>query len=126
GDEIDGGEEADETVSGNYASLPGVGGSRARPLELGPEAEAEQPPFAPPPGRQDELRLDDAQAVPAAPKQEEALPRAKPAAGGSTLFERMTSLSRPKPSSREPLPEEDEGDASSISIPRFLGRQNNQ
>ncbi|MEJ2458843.1 MAG: cell division protein FtsZ, partial [Novosphingobium sp.] len=84
GDEIDGGEEADETVSGNYASLPGVGGSRARPLELGPEAEAEQPPFAPPPGRQDELRLDDAQAVPAAPKQEEALPRAKPAAGGST------------------------------------------
>ncbi|MFT4054156.1 MAG: cell division protein FtsZ, partial [Novosphingobium sp.] len=69
---------------------------------------------------QDELLLDGGQAAPAP-----AAPRAKPVGGGSTLFERMTSLSRPRPGA-EPAAGEDDGDAGSISIPRFLGRQNNQ
>ncbi len=47
---------------------------------------------------------------------------------GSTLFERMANLSRGGSSSDDDE-EEDEGEAAdtpSISIPRFLGRQNNQ
>ncbi|WP_170005590.1 cell division protein FtsZ [Pseudopontixanthobacter vadosimaris] len=43
------------------------------------------------------------------------------AGGGSTLFERMANLSRGSDTSRD-----DDDDASSLSIPRFLGRQNNQ
>jgi cell division protein FtsZ len=42
---------------------------------------------------------------------------------GSTLFERMANLSRSTAS--DPDDEEDDGD-SGVSIPRFLGRQNNQ
>lgn len=50
-------------------------------------------------------------------------PRGAPA--GNTLFERMANLSRGR---NAPAEEEegDEGDGGSISIPRFLGRQNNQ
>ena len=49
--------------------------------------------------------------------------RAAPAAG-ATLFERMANLSR---GGRGKDDESDDGDdAASISIPRFLGRQNNQ
>ena len=46
--------------------------------------------------------------------------------GGSTLFERMASLSRGGASSDESEDEDDEDDGQSLSIPRFLGRQNNQ
>ncbi|AKH42379.1 cell division protein FtsZ [Altererythrobacter atlanticus] len=46
------------------------------------------------------------------------------ASGGSTLFERMANLSR---NSGPPADDdEDEEDNSSLRIPRFLGRQNNQ
>ncbi len=51
------------------------------------------------------------------------------AAGGSTLFERMANLSRSSGSeTSEEEDEEDENgdDAPALSIPRFLGRQNNQ
>jgi cell division protein FtsZ len=48
----------------------------------------------------------------------------KPSAG-STLFERMANLSRAGTSSSEDEEEEGEG-SSSLRIPRFLGRQNNQ
>ncbi len=44
------------------------------------------------------------------------------AAGGSTLFERMANLSR----SSGPDEDDDDDDAPALSIPRFLGRQNNQ
>ncbi|MCJ2179248.1 cell division protein FtsZ [Novosphingobium album (ex Hu et al. 2023)] len=126
-DEFEGGEELDDATSGNYASLSGMGGSRSEPLELGAEEEAPPPPFAAPPGgRQDELLLDGGQAVPASPPPEDYSQRPRPAAGGSTLFERMTSLSRPKPVASEQPSEEEEDDNGSISIPRFLGRQNNQ
>ena len=49
--------------------------------------------------------------------------------GGSTLFERMANLSRgaePAAEEEEEEEEEEEGGGPSISIPRFLGRQNNQ
>ena len=46
---------------------------------------------------------------------------------GNTLFERMANLSRGvKPAVAEDEGDEDEDDGSAISIPRFLGRQNNQ
>ena len=48
---------------------------------------------------------------------------ARPAAGNSTLFERMANLSRSARPSEEDHADE-EGKA--LNIPRFLGRQNNQ
>ncbi|MXO84709.1 cell division protein FtsZ [Altererythrobacter aurantiacus] len=47
------------------------------------------------------------------------------AAGGSTLFERMANLSRGSNSDDEDE-DDDDNDGSSLNIPRFLGRQNNQ
>ena len=47
--------------------------------------------------------------------------------GGATLFERMANLSRGgRTSGSEDEDDDDEGSGPSISIPRFLGRQNNQ
>ncbi len=49
------------------------------------------------------------------------------AAGGSTLFERMANLSRSASSEEEDEDEDDGGNSgTSLNIPRFLGRQNNQ
>jgi cell division protein FtsZ len=45
--------------------------------------------------------------------------------GGSTLFERMAKLSRGSKATDE-AGDDDGDDSSSINIPRFLGRQNNQ
>ncbi|MEM1051705.1 MAG: cell division protein FtsZ [Pseudomonadota bacterium] len=49
-------------------------------------------------------------------------------AGGATLFERMANLSRSSGSTDEEDGDDDEDgdDAPALSIPRFLGRQNNQ
>jgi cell division protein FtsZ len=61
--------------------------------------------------------------VSVAPESAEPPAPARPASGGSTLFERMASLSRgSRPEEAEP--EGDDGKA--LNIPRFLGRQNNQ
>jgi cell division protein FtsZ len=46
------------------------------------------------------------------------------ATGGSTLFERMANLSRS--TSRDDDDDDDGDDGPALSIPRFLGRQNNQ
>jgi cell division protein FtsZ len=45
---------------------------------------------------------------------------------GATLFERMANLSRGGRGSSDDEEDEDDAGAASISIPRFLGRQNNQ
>nr|WP_298926130.1 cell division protein FtsZ [uncultured Erythrobacter sp.] len=47
------------------------------------------------------------------------------ASGGSTLFERMANLSRSGSDDKED-DEDGDDDAPALSIPRFLGRQNNQ
>ena len=54
-------------------------------------------------------------------------PRA-PKVGGATLFERMANLSRGGRSSSDEEDEDEDGEGGgpSLSIPRFLGRQNNQ
>ena len=46
--------------------------------------------------------------------------------GGSTLFERMANLSRGSGGSSDDDEDDDDKDGGSLSIPRFLGRQNNQ
>ena len=51
--------------------------------------------------------------------------RAPKAGGGATLFERMANLSRGGRSSSDD-DDDDDAEGPSISIPRFLGRQNNQ
>ena len=54
-------------------------------------------------------------------------PAGGPRVGGATLFERMANLSRGGRSSSEDDDDDDNNDGGpSISIPRFLGRQNNQ
>ncbi|GGB91160.1 hypothetical protein GCM10011494_06900 [Novosphingobium endophyticum] len=119
--------EGKEPASGSYASLSGLRASRSEPLELGLEAEAE--PEQPVKG-QDELLFEGGRSAEAptplrrAPQAPQAAPKPA-AAGGSTLFERMTSLSRPKPAP-SPQPEDEDEENAAISIPRFLGRQNNQ
>jgi cell division protein FtsZ len=90
---------------------------------------------APPPPAEDEpfdLTLDLSEAP--APAPSPGMPRfgragvtpeptERPAPGGSTLFERMASLSRgSRPADEEPADE----DGKALNIPRFLGRQNNQ
>jgi cell division protein FtsZ len=108
------------------------------PLELQLEAvaEPEPAPLAPEPqAGDDELLLDasrlaeDEPVVPVARKRplvsepEERTPRLS--GGGSTLFERMANLSRGG-ARKDDSEGDDDGDGPSISIPRFLGRQNNQ
>ena len=48
------------------------------------------------------------------------------AAAGGTLFERMANLSRGAARDGDEDADDDGGNGSSLSIPRFLGRQNNQ
>ncbi|HKT84613.1 MAG TPA: cell division protein FtsZ [Novosphingobium sp.] len=127
-EEIDSAEaEVEEVASGKYASLSGLRASRSEPVDLGFEAEVatEQTQKT-----QDELLLDGGRSADAPTPMPRRVPQApqnapRPAAGGSTLFERMTSLSRSKAAASPPSEDEEE-ESASISIPRFLGRQNNQ
>jgi len=129
--------DENEGAQGNYASISGNRAPRA-PLDLG--APQMQAPAAPARAarQQDELNLDPnaAEAAPPlgarrrpigaepAPAPAQAAPAARPAATGSTLFERMSNLSRgAKPA---PAQESEDEEGGSINIPRFLGRQNNQ
>ena len=71
------------------------------------------------PGRRRGLIASSADEAGLAPRQS--------SGAGSTLFERMANLSRGGRAAAEDEDGEDDGDeGSSISIPRFLGRQNNQ
>ncbi len=101
-------------------------------LLLGPGSLADEIPVMP--GRRrglvsgDDLDFGAPEAAPA-PAPAQAAPEPTPApraprvGGGATLFERMANLSR---GGRSTDDEDDDDDGPSISIPRFLGRQNNQ
>jgi len=118
--------------------------AEAEPLELDLEAAEPQPESAEASGADgsagdEELLLDASRLAdePATEAPAIELPPAQPAppeertprlsGGGTTLFERMANLSR---GGGRTLREDDAGDggeeSQSISIPRFLGRQNNQ
>jgi cell division protein FtsZ len=127
-------DEEDDSDDGAYASLSGMTQPRRDPAA--PDAGSDAG------GGGDELLLDasrlaggdggagakqpSASAAPAggAPAGGGAASGGAPA-GGTTLFERMANLSRGGKSSDDEDDDEDEDNAS-ISIPRFLGRQNNQ
>jgi cell division protein FtsZ len=134
-------EDAEDTGAGQggYASLTGVRAGRADPLDLGLEQVDEEAESA----GQDELLLDatrlaqeDGPVSPLATRRRGLVPGGPGggAAGGgrspvagNTLFERMANLSRGvKPAAADEEDDDDEDDSSAISIPRFLGRQNNQ
>lgn len=120
------------------ARLGGARRVRSEPLDLGvdesgPRAEgtgqdellldasgpaADDHPVAPLTGRR---RSRPSNGV--VPAREQAVSRSP--ASGSTLFERMANLSRSSKPMEDPGGNEGE-EGSSISIPRFLGRQNNQ
>jgi cell division protein FtsZ len=54
-------------------------------------------------------------------------PAAPARTGGGSLFERMAGFARPAPVEAEPEEEPERAQTgSSLRIPRFLGRQNNQ
>ena len=102
------------------------------PFELGLEHEAEPQNYAPPPqadyqaGAPGELRFDDGAPSGAAVRrraQAEQPAPAEPASGG-TLFERMANLTGRRRGADDDG--DDDGEGGAISIPRFLGRQNNQ
>jgi cell division protein FtsZ len=136
-DEEEGVAEDAEPAKGGYASLTGVRPSRAGPLDLGLDQVDDQAES----DGQDELLLDasrlaeeDAPVSPLATRRR-GLGQGGGGGGGgdsrspvagNTLFERMANLSRGvKPASTEDDDDEDD-DGGAISIPRFLGRQNNQ
>ena len=136
-------EDAEEDGdSSSYATLAGVGSSVVEPLDLGLEDGVDKKSDKPG-ANQDELLLDasrlakeDAPVSPAANRRRAsaATPPGEPGAegkrsppGGSTLFERMANLSRGgKSDDNDDDKDADGDDGASISIPRFLGRQNNQ
>ncbi|XAP76631.1 cell division protein FtsZ [Citromicrobium bathyomarinum] len=110
----------DDTLDlGEAQEAPPRSGDDSDELVLGEDAGEEAPEPEPVPSRGRRRGLvsgeGDAQRKPAPP-----LPQG---GGGGTLFERMAKLSRGG------APEEDDDeddDGSSLNIPRFLGRQNNQ
>jgi len=130
---------------GGFESEPAA--EEAEPLELQldavtePEAVAE-PDQAPATtandGGDDELMLDPSRLAgedeptatmggrrrPLVSEPEERTPRLS--GGGSTLFERMANLSRGGGRSKGEADGDGDDDGPAISIPRFLGRQNNQ
>ena len=110
----------DDTLDlGEAQQAPPRSGDDSDELVLGEDAgeEAPEPEATPSRGRRRGLVSGDGEA---APKPAPPLPQG---GGGGTLFERMAKLSR----GGAPEEEDDEDDdGSSLNIPRFLGRQNNQ
>ncbi|GGC25563.1 hypothetical protein GCM10011371_11470 [Novosphingobium marinum] len=135
-------EDDDSAPKGGYASLMGVKPSRNEPLDLDleqvEEDASEEPAAEPGKARQDELLLDatrleneDRPVAPIGGRRKPLLTREPeeenaPSAPGSTLFERMANLSRGTKSSSPAAEEQDDEKESSVNIPRFLNRQNNQ
>jgi cell division protein FtsZ len=143
------GEESEEEAEGAYASLTGVAPSPGDPLELGLElaedVEGGQGGAGGAGDGGDELLLDasrleeeDAQVSPLMQGRRRGLVSgetdgsftpARSVTSGSTLFERMANLSRGAAAVKDDDEVEDDDEeegGSAISIPRFLGRQNNQ
>ncbi len=135
--------EEEQVKSSAYASLTGGAPADDGPLDLGLEQVDDGGAEG---GSSDELLLDadrladtDAPVTPLIPGRRRGLLSGqgeggggdgKAGGGGSTLFERMANLSRGAKSGSgdgddEESDSEDDG-GSSINIPRFLGRQNNQ
>jgi len=129
--------DADGVRGAGYASLSALRASGREPLEL---EEPAAPQAANGAAGQDDLlsnasRLadEDGQVSPLVARKRPAISgeegdgQARSGfGGGATLFERMANLSRGTRPSNEDRGDDDDDGGSSISIPRFLNRQNNQ
>ena len=125
------GELEDEDVDEIVDPLAGLRGAEEEPFDLGgreaPVTDSATSDYGP----QDAVysEIDDAEEEESAEAKPESESKSAKApsmdTGNSTLFERMANLSRNSGSDDE---DEDEGDddGTALSIPRFLGRQNNQ
>ncbi len=122
-------------VAGGMGGFAAPENSDEELLDLTAEAAEMLPPEDRP--SQDELLLDAGQSVDAGnvhqadaqddPTRRRGLVSGGTSSAGSTLFERMANLSRGSSiRDDEEDDDDDSGDSSSLSIPRFLGRQNNQ
>ncbi len=134
----------DAAENGGGAAFPAGGFAAAEPDEQTPEEEPLDLTAELPDGKagddwppQDELLLDAGTSVDAGEggqsESRESPRRSGLVSGGtsnagSTLFERMANLSRGSSSQDEDDEDDDDdsGDSSSLSIPRFMSRQNNQ
>jgi cell division protein FtsZ len=135
-------DDGDQRATGAYASLTEVKPAKREPLDLALDQVDDEPETTP----QDDLLLDASRLAaedgPISPMSGRRRGLVSEAGGGgmgggggggggspvagNTLFERMANLSRGvKPADDSDDEDDDEGGAS-ISIPRFLGRQNNQ
>ena len=120
------GEDVDEIVD----PLAGLRGAEEEPYDL-TGAETTEPSDPRGSREQDAVysEIDDAETEQSSPSASgssaPATPAPDPGAGATTLFERMANLSRSSASEDEDDDEGDE-DTTALSIPRFLGRQNNQ
>ncbi|MEL7736968.1 cell division protein FtsZ [Citromicrobium bathyomarinum] len=110
----------DDTLDlGEAQEAPPRSGDDSDELVLGEDAGEEAPESEPAPSRGRRRGLVSGEGDP----QRKPAPPLPQGGGGGTLFERMAKLSRGG------APEEDDDeddDGSSLNIPRFLGRQNNQ
>lgn len=97
--------DADRLAAEDRPVEPREGGERRRSLLGGAAGDSQGGSSSPAP------------ATPSAPA---------PSSGGSTLFERMANLSRSGVEDDEDEDDDEDGDGPALSIPRFLGRQNNQ
>jgi len=125
---------ADEPIAEVIEPEPAAAASELAakpPLDLTLDLADSQEPGPPAESGELALRASDEEPVPprfgrAQPDPgSEGAPRSPPGSSlGSTLFERMANLSRG--GDRVNLDDPDEQDGSTLNIPRFLGRQNNQ
>jgi len=113
------GDDVDEIVD----PLAGLRGADEEPYDLSPAESTE--PYDPTKSREQNAVFSEIDAAEQARAESEKPEVPAENAGPSTLFERMANLSRSSGSAEE---EDDEGedDTTALSIPRFLGRQNNQ
>ena len=129
------GDSAESTAHDDWGDADDTAARRKQPLDLGADSASGQGGDGEASKKQDELLLNaDRLAEEDQPVQSPAGGRrrglvsdgdGKAPSGGSTLFERMANLSRGSaPADDED--DDDDGDGASLSIPRFLGRQNNQ
>ena len=124
-------DDAGEVNEGAYASLASTDEEDGEFEELAEEAPAQDDLLA----SASRLAEEDEPVSPLASRgrplvspdsMEEPEPTPRLSSAGSTLFERMANLSRGGKGADEEEDADESTDSPSISIPRFLGRQNNQ
>jgi cell division protein FtsZ len=119
------GEDALELTAEEQEAEPPAPGNDELLLDASRLAEQDEPIQSPLVGRRRSILGSSGGEEEAAPEVPQRRAAPTPAATGSTLFERMANLSRASAGNTDE-DEDEEDTGSSLRIPRFLGRQNNQ